>query len=132
MKPQRPDQVRQIEVQHPRLNPSNAFLEINVDNAVHPRRHDHHRRADRHRAARQAGTRTTWDEWPAVLAAHEHDRADLLGGRREAHHSRRITPLVGGVGAIEAALGTADGDPIAAKHRPQVVNQRCVAVLGSG
>ena len=75
--------LRQMHVDHARLDDGVAVAEVDFEDPLHPRQRDHHAAADRQAAAGQAGARPARHERHVVFVAQLDDRDDLLGRCRE-------------------------------------------------
>ena len=81
------DRPAEVEVQHAGLDPCDAIVGVDLEDAVHLRGDDHDRVAERHRAAGEAGARPARDERTPVAAARRARRpAPPPVDVREAHH----------------------------------------------
>ena len=68
VQPEVRDRPREVEVEHARLDPREALVGVDLEDAVHLRGHDDDRVVDRRRAAREAGAAPPRHERPVVAA----------------------------------------------------------------
>ena len=80
------ERVGEPDIDHARLHHGVAVAEIDLQDLLHPREHDHHAAADRQAAAGQAGAGPARQERHVVSVAEPHDLGDLLGRARKDHH----------------------------------------------
>ena len=69
--------VGEPDVDHARLDDGVAVAEVDLEDLLHPREHDHHAAADRQAAAGQARARPARQERHVVLVADLHDRGHV-------------------------------------------------------
>ena len=119
----------QIGVQHAGLHPRLPRVEIDGEDAVHLRRHDHERAVERDGSSGQAGARAAGDEGDAVTPSGEHARLDVL--RRGGEGDDGASPFdVRTVAPVEVQLGGARAHAVATERGPQLVDQRRRRHLG--
>ena len=102
--------MAEVGVEHPRLDPGLAGVEVEAEEPVHLRGDDHDRVVHGHRAAGQPGARTAGDERHTVGAGGDDAAPHLLRRGRE-DHDRGGALHVGGVAPVEVAFAGPGAHP---------------------
>ena len=82
--------IRQPDVDHARLYDRIAIAQVDLDDLLHAREHDHYAAADRQASAGQARAGTARQKRHAVLVAQPHDRLHMDRATRENRHVRAV------------------------------------------
>ncbi len=82
--------VGQPDIDHARLDHGIAIAQVDLQDALHPRHHDHHAAADRQAATGQASARAARQKRHVGHVADLHDRGHVLGRARKDHHIRAV------------------------------------------